>query len=208
MKRGDGGLPLSQCGGGRLHLPSTIPSPLTLHPSPLTPHPSPLAPRSSPSPGRQEAPGDSADAATHKGRIGQIWLLAPLAIRTFGREQVRLFFSECGAPIRAEAQALVEQVEQVERHESKSLKDLGEQLARMSLDTGTFSDVARRLAEMMWGLSGAAFMCSGFDLGKTWAMIGPKLPQWPLGYGSCRLLDADAAGGAESRALVVSEPQS
>ena len=79
----------------------------------------------------------------------------------------------------------------------------------MSEETGAFSDVARRLAEMVWGLSGVVFLCSGLELGRTWAIVGPQLPQWPLGYGSGRvgggLLDADAAGGAESRALVVSD---
>ena len=127
------------------------------------------------------------DATGHKGRVGQIWLLAPLAIRAFGSEQVGStlppspslshahppsraspspsptlppslslplqvgrFFSECGELIRAQAFELVEAVEAMPR--GTSLACVGEELARMSEETGAFSDVARRLAVGVRGL--------------------------------------------------------
>ena len=97
----------------------------------------------------------------HASRVGQVWLMAPLALRLFGRSTARRFISELGEMKAAELDALASYVE---ARISLPLHSLGAQLLALSDADGTWSDMARRLSEMLWGLAGVAVLGGGMRL--------------------------------------------
>ena len=130
--------------------------------------------------------GEGEDAFPH-GRIGQIWLMGPLAIRRFGREAALAFIDGLRDVEAWEGQShhesLQELCEHVEMFDELPLSQLGLQLSRLSEETGRWSDSARRLSEMMWALAGVTYLCHDRSVEATWEIFSEGLPPWPLGSG-------------------------
>ena len=140
----------------------------------------------------------------HRGRIGQVWLLAPLAIRIFGAEPIVRFFDLLYDTLSGDVQEQVlALIRHVEARSHDSLRDLGQQLARAADVTGQWSDVARRLTEMVWALASVVYIACDFNLTATWRIFrcAFALPDAPLSEEDAT--DADSSAQRLAAVLVM-----
>ena len=82
----------------------------------------------------------------------------------------------------------------VEARSSLPLHSLGAELLALADADGTWSDMARRLSEMLWGLAGVVVLGGGMRLAPAWEALRRALPGRPLPLQDAADADACSQG--------------